>query len=259
MQTVWKVVVGVLAAILVLLLLAEAGLRMYLANQITEGFAQDAGAEAAAEPDVSFGSQPVTLGLLNGRLPHVTVNAPSTLLINGDQISGNPAATVEMDNLKVTGGEAIAETFTMTTELPNDFLRAMINQEIQGQIGDNRWLNNVITVSEVSTNPDAGTFTIEFTSGAAGIELRPVNENGQLAFEAASTQLFGFTLPDEVASALSEAMADGMRHEVTGTLQVRDMTVVPGGLRVAMTGNNVNFEELQQGAPATQALPAYQP
>lgn len=261
MKKAWKVTVGVFAALLILLLVAEAGIRMFVASQITSSYQSQAvgpGAVAAAEPEVSFGSQPVTIGLLGGSFPHMTISTPSTLRVSGDQVSGDPAATVVLENVRIMDGEPVAKTFHVTTELPNDFLRAVLNQQIQDQIGNNRFLKNVITVSDVLTDPASGTFTIMFTSGVAGVELRPTSANGQLSFEAASTQLFGVDLPDGVAEALTEAMAEGMRQEVTGDMQVRNVTVIPGGLRVEMGGNNVNFSQLQHELQG-QLQPAYQP
>lgn len=40
-------------------------------------------------------------------------------------------------------------------------------------------------------------------------------------------------------------MAEGLRQEVTGGLKVQDMTVVPGGLHLEMTGHDVNLQNLQ--------------
>lgn len=250
MKQAWKVVIGTLAILIVLLLIAEAGIRMFISNQISSEFADQPGAVSTAEPQVSFGSQPVTLGLLGGALPHMTLTTPSTLVVNGNEIAGNPASTVEMHNVRFNGGNPVAETLHVTTELPNDFLRATLNQQIRSQLGDNRFLNNVITVSEVTTNPQAGTFTLMFTGGAAGIELKPVTQGGQLQFEATGTQLFGMNLPDDVARAISGALADGMQQGVTGSMRVADFDVVPGGLRVEMAGSNVDFTELQQLEPA---------
>ena len=156
-----------------------------------------------------------------------------------------------MDNVRLNGGEPVAESLRLTTELPNDFVRAMLNQQLQQQIGDS-FLADVITVSDVTSNEDAGTFTIVFTSGAAGIELQPVMQDGQLTFQARSTELFGFSLPDDVAQAISSAMSEGVAQEATGGMRVEDFTVIPGGLRVSVAGSDVNFAELQQMQQAPQ-------
>ena len=237
MKTAWKVALSIVAAVLLLFVVAEVGIRTFVAKQVTS--------QAPEGTSVSFGASPVTLGLLGGKFPHMTVDQQSDLLINGDEISGTPASVVDMDNVRLNGGEPVAESLRLTTELPNDFVRAMLNQQLQQQIGDS-FLANVITVSDVTSNEDAGTFTIVFTSGAAGIELQPVMQDGQLTFQARSTELFGFELPDEVAQAISSAMSEGVAQEATGGMSVEDFTVIPGGLRVSVAGSDVNFSELQQ-------------
>ena len=150
-----------------------------------------------------------------------------------------------MDNVQLNDGDPVAESLHLTTELPNDFVRAILNQQLKEQMGDS-FLADVITVSDVVSNPDAGTFTIVFTSGAAGIELQPVMQDGQLMFQARSTELFGFALPDDVAQAISSAMSEGVAQEATGGMNVEDFTVIPGGLRVSVAGSDIKFSELEQ-------------
>ncbi len=253
MKTAWKVIVGILAVLLVLLLIAEGGIRMFMANQITSEYS--AGAESAAEsgeaaepaePKVSFGPQPVIFGLASGKLPHIEIETPSTLVVNGDEIYGEPASHVLMDNMRYGSGEPIADSLRLDTELTNDLIRAILNQQLREQMGEDSFLSGIITVSDVNTDPEAGTIHIAFSGGAASLDLKPVTEDGQMRFEATGTKLFGFDLPDEVAGALSDAMQQGMEDQGAGQLRVEDFTVVPGGVRVTMAGENVNFNDLQQ-------------
>lgn len=248
MKTAWKIIVGILAALLVLLIVAEIGVRMFLANQITKGVEQQSAGQtvAVSQPDVSFGSQPVTLGLLTGSLPHLTVTTPSTLVVSGDTITGEPGAKIMLDKVNIVDGEPVAQAFTLTTELPNDFLRATLNQSLHEQLGGNRWLDSLITVSEVTTDPASGTFTVLFTSGVAGIELRPVTAGERVTFEAESTQLFGFNLPSEVAGVINNSLEEGMASFGNSQLRLSNVAVAPGGLEIQMSGENVNFSELQQ-------------
>ncbi|OFP34317.1 DUF2993 domain-containing protein [Corynebacterium sp. HMSC071B10] len=253
MKTAWKVIVGILAVLLVLLLIAEGGIRMFMANQITSEYS--AGAESAAEsgeaaepaePKVSFGPQPVIFGLASGKLPHIEIETPSTLVVNGDEIYGEPASHVLMDNMRYGSGEPIADSLRLDTELTNDLIRAILNQQLREQMGEDSFLSGIITVSDVNTDPEAGTIHIAFSGGAASLDLKPITEAGQMRFEATGTKLFGFDLPDEVAGSLSDAMQQGMEDQGAGQLRIEDFTVVPGGVRVTMAGENVNFNDLQQ-------------
>lgn len=237
MKTAWKVALSIVAAVLLLFAVAEVGIRTFVAKQVTD--------EAPEGTSVSFGASPVTLGLLGGKFPHMTVDQQSDLVIDGDHVSGTPAAVVDMDNVQLNDGDPVAESLHLTTELPNDFVRAMLNQQLNEQMEDS-FLADVITVSDVVSNADAGTFTIVFTSGAAGIELQPVMQDGQLTFQARSTELFGFALPDDIAQAISSAMSEGVAQEATGGMNVEDFTVIPGGLRVSVAGSDIKFSELEQ-------------
>lgn len=251
MKTAWKVIVGILAVLLVLLLIAEGGIRMFMANQITSeysaGAQSDAGSEAElAEPKVSFGPQPVIFGLASGKLPHIDIETPSTLVVNGDEIYGEPASHVQMDNMRYGSGEPIADSLRLDTELTNELIRAMLNQQLREQMGEDSFLSDIINVSDVNTDPEAGTIHIAFSGGVASLDLKPVTEGGQMRFEATGTKLFGFDLPDEAAGALSDAMNQGMENQGAGQLRIEEFTVVPGGVRVTMAGENVNFNDLQQ-------------
>ena len=256
MKTAWKVTVAVLAALLVLLLIAEFGLRAYIADQIRSDFAAEAPDAAAADAaDVSFGASPVTFGLLRGALPHVEMTTPSTLSINGDTYSGQPGATINADNLRVVDGRQVADSVRITTELPEDYVRAILQQQLadgfrQSGGGPLSFLQELITVTGVTSHPDAGTFTIDVSGGAAAVDLRPMMNNGQLAFEASSTELFGFQLPDTVAEALTGALQQGVQDTLNGEMQVESFDVVDGGLRVTVAGRDVDLDNLSQSGAA---------
>lgn len=251
-NTAWKVVISVLAVVLVLFLVAEVGIRTFISKQVAS--------EAAAEgTTVSFGNSPVTLGLLSGKLPRMEIEQPSTLVVNGNEITGEPAAIIELHNVRLNGGEPVAESLDVSTILPNEAIRAMLNGQIEEQVGSDGFLTDLIKVSDVHTDPQAGTFTVTFTGGAAGIELKPTLENGQLSFEASSTELFGFNLPDRVSNAITGAMSSGIVQEVGGGLRIANMTVEAGGLRVTMAGEDVDFVELQQMQQMQPGELSYQP
>ncbi|MDY5786045.1 MULTISPECIES: LmeA family phospholipid-binding protein [unclassified Corynebacterium] len=259
MRTAWKVIVGILAALLILLLVAEFGLRAYMANEIRSSMAAEAPDSVAVQADdmgVSFGPSPLTLGLARGVVPHVTLDTPSTLAIEGDSFAGNPATTIQVDNLRVDNGRQVAEQLTLNTQLPDDFVRVMLQQQLSdalSQAGDGRasFLDGIITVSDVTSNPETGTFTIGFSGGAAGLELRPEMRDGNLTFQAEATELFGFAMPQSVTQGISSALETGVEESVTGQLEVRDFTVGAGNLDVTLSGNDVDMAQLSRSAPAT--------
>ena len=256
MKTAWKVVVGVLAALLVLLLVAEFGLRAYMAHEIrTDIAAQNPDASQARDAEVSFGPSPITLGLMRGTIPHMAMKTPSTLSINGDSFTGQPAADIQVDNLHVNNGRQVAENFVLTTELPDDYVRVILEQQLSQSLqqaagaGRGSLLDGLLTVSSVTSHPENGTFSIGVSGGAADLELRPKMDGDRLTFEASSTKLFGFQLPESATAGITGAIDKGMQDSVTGELAVRDFTVVDGGLNVTLAGHDVDMEKMAQTAP----------
>ncbi|WKD56761.1 hypothetical protein CAPI_00915 [Corynebacterium capitovis DSM 44611] len=246
MKTAWKVIAGTLAVALVLLLAAEIGLRNYIASQIRGEVSQE------AEPEVSFGSTPVTLGLLGGALPHVSLYLPSTLAVNGDNTAGQPATTVDVTRLHLR--THVADDLTASAELPDDFLRAQLQQQLSHTLNETggtaaSLLGGIVSVSGVHSNPSEGTFTISLSNGLAGIDLRPVVDNGELTFEAPSSSLFGVALPQSAASVLTDILREQVGSIATGELQITDLTPVDGGLRATLTGQNVDLSSLGDSLP----------
>ncbi|WP_019193828.1 DUF2993 domain-containing protein [Corynebacterium timonense] len=253
MKTAWKVVIGVLAAILIIVLLSELGLRAFISNQIRSGIAEESpGAIAAEDTEVSLGSRPILFGLVRGVVPHVSIATPSTLTATGDTYAGQPAATISLDNLRITGDSQVADRFSVTTELPDDYVRALLQEQLasnlEGTIGGS-FLQELITVSAVRSNPSEGTFTIDVSGSAASVDLRPTVVDGALQIEAASTSLFGFELPDIVAEGLTNALQDNTGEINAGAIRISEFTVVDGGLRVVAEGEDVDLYNLPHAVP----------
>lgn len=256
MKTAWKVTVGVLAGLLIILLLAEFGLRAFMADQIRSSVADESpGAMSADDTDVSFGSSPITFGLLRGAIPHVSISTPSTLAASGDTYTGQPAATISLDNLRVEEDRQVADSFSVSTELPDDYVRSLLQEQLASSFDSTfggSLLQELITVSGVESNPAEGTFTIDFSGRAASVDLRPTTVDGTLQLEAASTELFGFELPDIVAEGLTNALQESTGDVNAGTLRIGEFTVVEGGLRIVAEGENVDLQDLPSAVPAQE-------
>lgn len=245
----WKIFIGILAAVLVIIVVAEFGLRAYISNRIESEFASASPVPTTAGAQVSFGPEPLTFGLLGGKVPHLTLSAPSTLAIDGDSFSGLPAATAELNDVRMTDAGSIAETLDVTTELPDSFIKTVLEQQIRSVLSradgaPAALMGNLVSISDVTSHPETGTVTIQFTEGVAAIDLRPQREGDQLTFAADSTRLFGVDLPGGVAEQLSRALHEGMRDAVFGNMRVRDVQVVEGGLLVSLSGSDVNLNEI---------------
>ena len=81
----WKIIIGILVALLVLILLAEFGLRWFIGHQMTSQFNEAAEQEGlqVKDPSVSFGGSPLLVGLFKGSISQMDMTTPSTLQIDG--------------------------------------------------------------------------------------------------------------------------------------------------------------------------------
>lgn len=257
-STVWRIIVTVLVVIVLLLITAEIGLRMYMSNQVTQGFEQQAeqdGVVLTEEPEVSFGASPLVLGLLGGTLPQMSMQTPSTLEQDGETYRGTPAADIRIDDLTVSE-DPVAGTLTTTTELPEDYMLAIIREQLRAQVGDASGVATTLVdelgITGLTANVAEQTLDLEFARGLAGISLAPVDVNGQMNLEARSTRLFGMELPQEVSEGISQALQDGITEQanqqtganVTNSMTISDYEIVDGALRVTVTGQDVPLSEL---------------
>ena len=256
-STVWKVILAILVGILVLVLVVEIGLRWFISHQMRSQFAEATPDTVAVEeePSVSFGAYPLVASLVAGAIPSMEVTTPSTLQLDSEPITGAPAAHIAIEDLSMSN-DPVAESLLVTTELPDDYVEEILRRELNkalesGEAGSEMtgFLTDLISISEVTANPNDNTFDIVFTEGIVSLELRPVMVNEQLTFEAASVSLFSFDLPPQVTEFVTRLLAEGFQQEVTTALTIQEFTVIPDGFRITATGQNVNLNELANADP----------
>lgn len=261
---VWKVILSLLVALLVLLLLTELGLRWFIAGQIRDGFhqeTQEQGVTSPEDPEVTFGATPLVVGLVQGRLPQVSITAPATFQITGTEVRGTPAAHVRIEDLRLSQDNPVAGTLSTTTELPDAYLLAVVKQQINQQsfdgiIGD--FLGDNL-VTGVQADPAAGAINVEFGQGIGSMSLTPEMTEGQLFFRVGQTQLFGFDLPAEVSEGITYALQEGIQIGVSGevasdgTLTVEEFSVIEGGVRATVSGTNIPLQDISVSGGALPA------
>lgn len=252
MSTVVKVLAIVLLVLAVIIVVAEIALRMFISSQVRSGFEQQAqeegvAAEEGAEAEISFGAVPLLFGLASGSINQVTIDTPSTLQIDGDDISGQPSSTVTLNGLGLD--EAMTtDQVTATSEVPEDFLLATMRQQIAENYPEGAGpLAEHLTITDLTANGQDNTLDAEFVHGAAVLTLTPVEREGQLAFEASNTQLFGFDLPEEVTAQISDALSQGLTEQATsGGMEIQGFEVLDGAVRLTITGENVPLREVSE-------------
>ncbi|SIS38454.1 Protein of unknown function [Corynebacterium appendicis CIP 107643] len=248
----WKIVLGIIAGLLILLFIGEIAVRALIAQQIRAGISDSApeSSDMREDASVGFGASPVLLGLARGKLQHINIEVPSTLVPDSDEIIGNPPATIDATGFVLDQDNPTADELILHTEIPQALLRDMLQQELRHSLNeaqDGRFAeyDEILTVSDVGTDPAAGTFTVTFSNGAFGVELRPdVSENGQIAFTAESTQILGRNLPDFFSEAVSNALQKGLNEDVVGPMKIQQFQVIDNGFRITVAGENVQLSEL---------------
>lgn len=247
----WKIALGIIAGLIIVLFLAEIGIRGFIAQQIRAGVRDSAPETTDMREDASvhFGASPVLLGLARGKLQHINIDVPSTLVPDSDEIVGNPPATIDATGFVLDQNDPSADELVLHTELPQALVRDILQQELRRSLDesqDGRFAeyDEILTVSDVRTNPADGTFNVTFSNGAFGVELRPHVNNGQMAFTAESTQILGRNLPDFFSEAVSNALEKGLNEDIVGPLQIQQFQVVDSGFNVTVSGNQVHLKEL---------------
>ena len=255
--TAWKIFIGVLVALLLIILVAELGLRWFLGTQMKNQFVQSAkeqGVETSEEPEVSFGG-PMVFGMLNGKIPQMDMKTPSTLKIEGTTITGQPAADVHVEDMTLSK-EPVAGTLRASTTVPDQFLLASFQKAIADQSGYDTLGNLVVTA--ITANDAEDDLNVEFAGGLATLSLKPEVRDGKLAIDAENASLFGFDLPGQATDAISNALAEGMEEQLAGQqLTFESVDVGAGEVTLTMIGHDVPMSELDAAtAPAPASTPA---
>lgn len=272
-----KILLIIIIVIVILLVATEFGLRWFIGNQVVqsvEASATESADEQQASREkatVAFGMSPLLLGLVQGEIPHVEVDTPSTLNIKKDshsnvsEISGVPKTHLIADGLSLRDAEnPTARTMTLETTLEDEYLLALVQysiaqQQAMGQIDASQvngqlqqLLQQVVQVTKVTSNPQNSTVDVEFTNGAASLTLRPKVVDGNLGFDATNTALFGFDLPEEATQAVSNSLNQNIADMNSSGMATDEVMVIDGGVRLKMSGNNVKLQSASQPINASQ-------
>ncbi|WP_298692735.1 DUF2993 domain-containing protein [uncultured Corynebacterium sp.] len=242
----WKIVVGVLVALLIIILIAEFGLRWFISNQMTEEFknsAKEEGIEATEDPSVSFGGSPLLFGLMRGSISQMDMTTPSTLQIEGSQIKGQPASEIHVEDMSTDADNPVAGSLRATTTVPDDYLLASFQKGISDQSGSDTIGNMVVT--EITANDQSDELEVKFGGGLASLSLKPTARDGKLEINATEAAIFGLSLPEQATSAISDALQDGMSEQlVANDMQVESVDVSDGKLTLTITGTDVPMNDM---------------
>ncbi|MCK7642464.1 DUF2993 domain-containing protein [Corynebacterium sp. P6145] len=256
----WKILIGVVLALFVILLVAEVALRMFVTRELESDFVEQSAATDAATdetPEIGFGPAPLLLSIATGTIPTVNMSTPSTLRIThpdgaGSEvdISGMPASDIRITDLALRNPDGpIAGHIVVETDISDDMMLAQVQAAMQEQTGAGddglaaALLQNLVKVTDITAVPESGTLDIEFTDGAAHVVIRPSAVDGQLQIEATETRLFGFALPGEVTGVISNALRSGAA-DIGDGMNVDAVSVRPNGMHLELSGDDINLNEM---------------
>ncbi|AZA12249.1 hypothetical protein CGERO_09810 [Corynebacterium gerontici] len=257
----FQIILSIIAVLLIVLIGAEFGTRWYITKQIRDEVGQSADGR---EAEVSLGSSPVLLGMLQKDVNHVEITTPDTVKIEQPAapnavptINGTPDAHIVIEHLDISDPDhLIAKDIDLTTDLSNEFLLANLQLYLENALPQqapessnplgalvNDLLHKSVRVSDVRSNPQAGTMEVEFTDGAAKVELKPRAKDGQITFEAKGASVLGLSMPSAVSDALTQALKQAAGSIDVG-LSFKKVTVLDDGMSVELEGHDVDLNEL---------------
>lgn len=257
-----KVGIILLVIFLILALLvvaAEFGVRAYLRDQMTSSLKAQAASSGAAmetDPEVSFGSSPVLLGLLTSKIGHLDMTIPSTLNVeypDGDrskpQVTGAPEMKIQGRDMKIDPNNTDEMTFgelTMNVTMPPELMMAEASKAgDENRGGDNNPLADMLTITDVVPNPDEQVLEFQIAQGLATMKMKPVIKDGGMTFEVDGAKLLGFDLPQQFTDAIRDSLA-GEQQSIGGNMEFRDVRVTRDGLEVEMYGRDVNMRDMAE-------------
>ena len=273
----WKVLISVVAVLVILLVIAEFGVRAYAKNTVVDEIRsslEEDGTELSEDPSVSFGASPLLLGLVQGKIPSMSATMPSTVEVSyedGDQsrpvITGQPAVEMDAKNISVSGESMLIDDLTLDTTMPPEMLLAELQkseaaggaedgEQAQNSEDDNPFsgaLDNLISITDVAMNTGDNTLDFEISGGLATLSMVPEVTEGTLSMSLSDVKIFGMSLPQSVAESLSDQLESTV-NEASEELTVQSAEVTEDGLRIRLHGTQINMDEIDtSGAFGTES------
>lgn len=273
----WKVLISVVAVLVILLVIAEFGVRAYAKNTVVDEIRsslEEDGTELSEDPSVSFGASPLLLGLVQGKIPSMSATMPSTVEVSyedGDQsrpvITGQPAVEMDAKNISVSGESMLIDDLTLDTTMPPEMLLAELQkseaaggaedgEQAQNSEDDNPFsgaLDNLISITDVAMNTGENTLDFEISGGLATLSMVPEVTDGTLSMSLSDVKIFGMSLPQSVAESLSDQLESTV-NEASEELTVQSAEVTEDGLKIRLHGTQINMDEIDtSGAFGTES------
>ncbi|WP_278265236.1 DUF2993 domain-containing protein [Nocardia sp. AG03] len=212
---------GVTLGLVVVLGLATIGivsLELSLRNRIEGCLAAGLREDLGSSVEVDLGPRPVVLGLIDRRIPKLTVD--------GDDARFGPAVgmAVHATLHQVSMAEDGSSVTVGSSEARVDWSADAIERTLHGLAG------------EVRMSAADGTVDVTGVLGVVSVRLRPSVDNGVIRVEIVSSRGVSPQLANEIADLLTRSLRDyplGLRPEIA--------TVTDSGIRVELRGGGTEL------------------
>lgn len=250
---------AVVLVILVLLVIAgEVAARWYAGKRVAEEWRTiqaEQGVVTEEVPDTSFGTEPLLWGALTSELGKVTIQSPSTLVVqdpagqNGAPVTkGVPATTIGLTDLDISDADnPVAGKAEVTMDLPVELLQATANQEILARppagplLG---LLTQAARVTSLTAHPQQDHLTAQFVGGMLTVDFRPRAQAGDAVVDITGGSIAGFGA-DGFVQRVADAAIKGPIADLGTSMSIDSFEVTETALRVHLSGTGIAVRDLQ--------------
>ncbi|QFQ03219.1 hypothetical protein CUROG_09375 [Corynebacterium urogenitale] len=261
------IVLLILLIVALLAVAAEFGVRAYLKNQMVTTIKEQAAANDVSieqDPEVSFGTSPVLLGLLTSTIGQLDMTVPSSLDVSypdGDksnpEVKGNPEIIVHGRDLKIDRNNTENMTvgdLTVNVTMPSELILAEAAKAAEQNAGDaSNPLQGALTVTDVTPNTEEQVLEFEIADGLMGVKMKPIIDDGNMTFEVEGAQLFGFNLPEAFVNTIRDQLST-QAQSIGGNLRFKEVEVTADGVKMELNGQEVNLQELSDSIDSQSTM-----
>lgn len=250
-----KIIAGVAAAVVLLLVIAGVGTELYVRNKTKDCLQSAFSQLTGTTTTVSMSGKPVLLQRISGKVPYVQVDTED----KADAISLHARA----DGITGLNGTPTAESMSGSGFAPYQRVIAMSQQASGTASSDGAGTNSGgsapdsgspmsglvqgATIQSMTGNAADGTITVDSTVQVAILPvpvtttLKPVVDNGHIHVEVVDAQAFMFGVPKDYAQGIVDSVSKSMFGQLTDELTVTNLKVTDKGVDFAFDGKDVTL------------------
>ncbi|MGV9709200.1 LmeA family phospholipid-binding protein [Gordonia sp. NPDC003424] len=248
-----KIIAGLSAALILLVLIAGVGTELYVRGKtkdcLQSAFTQLTGTDTT----VALSSKPILLQRISGEVPYVqvdTADKPDAISLHARAegitgLDGNPTA----QSITGTGSAPFSRVIAMSKEGSSTGGSTGTDPNSTSP-GGGSLLSGLVQgarIESLTGNADEGTITVDSTVQVAilpipiSTTLKPVMDNGHIRFDVVSAQAFIFGVPKDYAQTIVDGVTKSMFGSLADDLTITNLKVTDKGVDFAFDGKNVEL------------------